>query len=317
MAQIAVTQEPSAPPTRLKNVVAVLRETISQWIDDDASRLAASLAFYTLLSIAPLIVVAIAVAGLAFGEEAARGQIASEVGAVVGRDAGNAIQSLVANAKTPSSGILSSVVGVSVLLVGASGVFNELQTAMNAIWEVKPKPGRGIRGVIRDRFFSLTMVLGVAFLLLVSLVISAGLAAAGRFFAERLPGGEAIWQVANFAISLGITTLLFALTFKIVPDAKIHWHEVWVGALVTATLFNLGKLLLALYIGRSATTSAYGAAGSLVALVVWVYYSSQILFLGAEFTQVYAQRSGKRIVPSDDAVAAGAPVPPEKDPRQA
>jgi membrane protein len=285
----------------------MLKETVGDWNDHNASRLAASLACYTLLSIAPLVVLSVAVAGLAFGDKAARGEIAGEIGSVVGADAAHAIEAIVFNAKTPTSGIIGTVVGVVVLLFGASGVFGELQSALNAIWGVAPKPGRGFMGIVRDRFFSFAMVLAVAFLLLVSLVVSAGLAAAGKFFAEYLPGGAGVWQVVNFAVSLGITTLLFALIFKFVPEAEIAWKDVGIGALVTALLFSLGKLLVGLYIGRSSVASSFGAAGSLVALVIWVYYSSQIIFLGAEFTQVYARRRSGRVKPTENAVAVEPP----------
>jgi membrane protein len=281
----------------------LLKETVERWSQDNASRLAASLACYTLLSIAPLVVLAVAVAGFAFGDAAARGEIAGEIGAVVGADAAHAIQAIVVNAKTPTSGVFGSIVGIAVLVFGASGVFGELQSALNVIWGVAPKPGRGLRGIVRDRFFSFAMVWTVAFLLLVSLIVSAALAAVGKFFADKLPGGTAVWQAVNFTVAVGITTLLFAVIFKVVPDAEIEWRDVWLGAFVTALLFDLGKLLLALYIGRSSVTSTFGAAGSLVALVIWVYYTSQIVFLGGEFTHAYALRVRGRIPPDKNAVA--------------
>jgi membrane protein len=259
------------------------------------------LALYTLLSLAPLLVVAVSVAGLAFGDEAARGEISQQISTVVGPRAGQSIEGLVANAKTPSSGILGSIIGIVLGLFGASGVFGELQSALNKIWEVKPKPGRGIKGMLRDRFFSFSMVMGVAFLLLVSLVVSAGIATISGYFKGmiELPF---LWEAGNALLGLAITSILFALTFKLVPDAKISWHDVWVGGFVTAFLFSIGRIALAWYVGRSATVSPFGAAGSLVALIVWVYYSAQILFFGAEFAQVYASRYGSRIVPSDNAV---------------
>jgi membrane protein len=186
-------------------------------------------------------------------------------------------------------------------------VFGELQTALNRMWEVKPKPGRGVGGFLRDRFLSFTMVLSVAFLLMVSLLISTALAAAGRFFADALPGGAVIWEIVNFLIQLVVIGALFALVFKVVPDVEIGWRDVWVGAAGTAVLFSIGKWALAMYLGRSSVASSYGAAGSVVALVVWVYYASQILFMGAEFTQVYARQFGSRIRPSANAVFAPAP----------
>jgi membrane protein len=281
----------------------IIKQTASDWIDDDASRLAASLAFYTLLSLAPLVIIAVAFAGLVFGTEAARGQIAGELGEFVGSSAAKGIQAVVASARSESSGTIGTIIGVLTLFVGASGVFGELQFALNSIWEVRAKPGRGLLGEVKDRFFSFTMVLGVAFLLLVSLVLSALLSAVGRSFAEALPGGESFWQVVNFCFSLAMVTVLFALIFKYVPDVEIEWGDVWLGAAVTALLFTVGKSLLGLYLGKASIASSYGAAGSLVVLVVWVYYSAQILFLGAEFTQVHARLRGRAIKPSDKAIA--------------
>jgi membrane protein len=297
------------PGGRLKAAWSLIKETVTQWSDAEASRQAASLALYTLLSITPLIVISIAIAGAVFGEEAARGEISRQVGAVVGPEAGRAIEALVANARAPEKGILSTVIGLAVLLFGASGVFGELQAALNHIWGVKPKPGRGIRGFIRDRFFSFSMVMGVAFLLLVSLVVSAAIAALSQHY-RALISMPAVAETLNIVVSLGVTTVLFALIFKFVPDAKITWRDVWVGAAVTAVLFSIGKVLLAWYVGRGATQSAFGAAGSLVALVIWVYYSAQILFLGAEFTQVFATRFGSHIEPAPNAVRAS-----EADPK--
>ena len=288
---------------RLKQAWALIKETVTQWSDDEASRQAASLALYTLLSITPLIVISISIAGAVFGDEAARGQISQQVGAVTGPEAGRAVEALVANARAPEKGILSTVIGLAVLLFGASGVFGELQAALNHIWDVKPKPGRGIRGFIRDRFFSFSMVMGVAFLLLVSLVVSAAIAALSQHY-RALISMPAVAETLNIVVSLAVSTVLFALIFKFVPDAKITWRDVWVGAAVTAVLFSIGKVLLAWYVGRGATQSAFGAAGSLVALVIWVYYSAQILFLGAEFTQVYATRFGSHIEPAANAVRA-------------
>jgi membrane protein len=290
--------------SKVRDAWAVIKETASDWSEDDAARLAASLAYYTLLSIAPLIVLAVAIAGLVFGEDAARGQIASQIGALVGTQAAQAIEAIARNANAPETGVVSSLIGIVVLLFGASGVFGELQSSLNAIWEVEPKPGRGVLGIVKDRFFSFTMVVGVAFLLLVSLVLSAAVAALGSYLSGALPGGEALWTVLNLALSIAIVTLLFALVFKVVPDVEIRWRDVWVGAFVTALLFSLGKFLIGLYLGKSSFTSSYGAAGSVVALVVWVYYTSQIVFLGAEFTQVYARRFGSRIMPSEKAVPA-------------
>jgi membrane protein len=291
-------------------LVGLVRETFTQWREDDASRLAASLALYTLLSIAPILVVSIAVAGLAFGNEAARGQLSEQVGRVVGPQAGLAIEALIKNAHEPKAGILSSTIGILVLLFGASGVFGELQAALNQIWNVKVRPDRGWRGLLRDRFFSFTMVLGVAFLLLVSLVVSAVLMTMTTHF-SNLIAWPWFWHAFNALIGVLISTVLFALIFKVVPDAKIGWRDVWVGALVTALCFSLGKTALAWYVGRSATVSPFGAAGSLVALTVWVYYSAQILFWGAEFAQVYATRFGRSIEPNHNAMRLREARPPQ------
>ncbi len=286
---------------RAKTIITVLKETGSDWMEDKASRLAAALAFYTLLSLAPLVILAVSVAGLVFGEEAARGELTGQLQSMIGAEGAKTIESVLANAKAPTSGVIGTIVGLGILLFGASGVFGELQDSLNVVWEVQPKPGRGIKGFIRDRFFSFTLVLGVAFLLLVSLMLSAALSAAGNLFEERLPGGEAVWQVINFVVSIGTVTVLFGLIFKVVPDVKIQWRDVWIGALFTAVLFTLGKFAIGLYLGRSSVASPFGAAGSVVVLVVWVYYSAQILFFGAEFTQVYARLHGSRIVPTKNA----------------
>jgi membrane protein len=301
----------------LKAVWSILKQTASDWLDDDASRLAASLAFYTLLSLAPLVIIAVAIAGLLLGPEAARGQIAGALSDVVGHEAAKGIQAVVASARSTASGTIGTIVGAVTLFVGASGVFGELQFALNSIWEVRAKPGGGVLGEIKTRFFSFTMVLGVAFLLLVSLVLSAVLSAIGGFFATSLPGGELFWQALNFVISLALVTGLFALILKYVPDVEIEWSDVWIGASMTALLFTIGKSLLGLYLGKASIASSYGAAGSLVVLIVWVYYSAQILFLGAEFTQVQAKRRGRLIRPSKRAVAfaraSGLGTPVAKD----
>ena len=281
----------------------LVKKTFAEAGDDKLPRLAASLSYYTLLSLSPLLVVSISIAGLLFGEEAARGQIAHQLHQVFGAEAGDAIQALMAHAQQPGKGVVGTVIGAIVLLFGASGVFGELQDSLNTIWEVAPRPGRGILGMLKDRFFSFTMVLGVAFLLLVSLVVSAALAALGQWFSNSVAGVEWLWQVVNFVVSLAMITLLFALVFKVVPDVKIRWRDVWLGAAVTAALFTVGKFLIGLYVGKAGVASPYGAAGSLVVIVVWVYYSAHILFIGAEFTQVVARALGSPVVPARGAIA--------------
>ncbi len=289
--------------SRWGRIWAIAGETIHNWEQDNVSRLAAALSCYALLSIAPLGIMSVAVAGLVFGQEAARGHIAAEIGSIVGSEAARAIELIVANSARNSGGILGAVLGIVVLILGASGVFVELQSAMNTIWKVAPKPGQGVITFIRHRMLSFAMVLAVAFLLLVSLIVNAALSAIGKFFGEYLPVGEVIWQVAYGAVSFVITAGLFALIFKVLPDIEVAWGDVWPGAFVTAFLFTIGKVLLALYIGESSVTSSFGAAGSLVALVIWVYYSSQIVFLGAELAEVYSRRVGTGFHPTEHAVS--------------
>jgi membrane protein len=287
----------------LKSMVELLKATIADWQEDKASRLAAALAYYTVFSLAPLLVIVIAIAGLVFGPEAARDQIDNQLQSLLGRDGAEAAQTMIASANKPTTGIIASIINIAILLFGASGVFAQLQDALNTVWEVAPKPGQGIISVIRSRFLSFSMVLGIGFLLLVSLVLSAGLAAVGAYLSHLLPGLDFLWQIVNFVISFGVITLLFAMIYKILPDAKIAWGDVWIGAAITALLFTIGKFLIGLYLGNASVGSAYGAAGSLVVLLIWVYYSAQILFFGAEFTQVYATKYGSRIVPAKNAVA--------------
>ena len=286
---------------RLTEIWSLAKDTAKDWLDDDAPTLAAALAYYALLSLAPMLVISVSVAGWFLGPEAARGQVAGQIGSIVGSQAADGIQAIVASATEPKRGVIGAVVGVVTLFVGASGVVGQLKTSLDRIWEVKPKPDRGIWVQAKERFFSFTMVLGVAFLLLVSLVLSSVLSSLGTFFADRLPGGAVLWQVLNFSLSFVVITGLFALIFKVIPDAKVQWRDVWIGAAVTALLFTIGKLLLGLYLGKAAPGSSYGAAGSIVALVVWVYYAAQILFMGAEFTQVQSRHRGCRIEPSETA----------------
>jgi len=280
---------------------ALLKETFAAWSEDKVPRLGAALAYYTTFSLAPLLLIVVGVAALVFGEEAAQGRIVEQISGLVGEKGAEAIQAMLQSAsEETSSGVVAAIVGVVALLFGASGVFGELQDALNTIWGVKPKPGRAILGAIKDRFFSFAMVLAIAFLLLVSLVVTAALAAVGKFGSGLIP--EAFLQALNLAVSLGVVTLLFAMIFKILPDVRIAWRDVWIGAFATAVLFTVGKSLIGLYLGKSAVGSAFGAAGSLVIVLVWIYYSAQILFLGAEITQVHARHYGTGVVPAADAV---------------
>jgi membrane protein len=299
----------SSPPAgRLRalrgEVWALVRETFSEWMADKAPRLGAAMAFYAILSLSPFLVIAVGIAGLIYGGDAVSA-IQAQFEGLVGSEAGRVIGEVIARTDEPAEGLAASLFGLATLLVGASGVFGQLQDALNTIWEVEPRPGRGILAVVRDRFFSFTMVLGTGFLLLVSLLLSAALAAAGGYFEARIPGGAALWEAIHALASLAVVTGLFALIYRVVPDAEIAWRDVWIGAAVTALLFVAGKVGIGLYLGRGSVGSAYGAAGTLLVLLVWIYYSTQILFLGAEFTQVYANRYGSRIEPSRGAVRVG------------
>jgi membrane protein len=294
-------------PTSIENSSfwAITKATFADWKEDKVPRLAAALAYYALFSIAPMLIIVIAIAGIFFGEEAARGQILGQVAGLVGERGAAAIQDIVvAASEHPKTGVLATVVGVGALLLGAAGLFGQLQDALNTIWEVETKANRSWKDVIRDRFAPFTMVLGIAFLLLTSLVVSAAVAALGKYLGGFMPGAETAMQAVTFVLSFAIVTLLFAMIYKILPDAKVAWSDVWIGAAATALLFTAGKLLIGLYLGRSSTTSAYGAAGSLVVVLLWVYYSAQILFLGAEFTQVYARARGAGIRPKENAKPA-------------
>ncbi len=284
-------------------IVGLLKDTWNEWQEDKASRLAAALAYYTAFSIAPLLVIAIAIAAFVFGEEAAQGQIAAQLGTLVGKEAAEAIQALlVSSSRKPAQGTIATLISVALLFFGASNIFTQLQDSLNTIWEVAPKPGRGIKGILKDRILSFGMVLGIGFLLLVSLILSTVLAALGNYLGGLMPGLQFLWSILNFFLSFGVITLLFALMFKFLPDVKITWGDVGIGAVITALLFTIGKSVISLYLGNSGVGSTYGAAGSLVVLLLWVNYSAQILFFGAEFTQVYANKYGSQIVPTKNAV---------------
>ncbi|MEH2379902.1 MAG: YihY/virulence factor BrkB family protein [Nostoc sp.] len=286
----------------LQAIWKLLQETFKEWSEDKASRLAAALAYYTIFSIAPLLIIVIAIAGSVFGEEAARGQIVGQIQGLVGKDGAAFIQTAIQNANKPQTGAIASIISVVVLLLGATGLFTELQDSLNTIWEVKPKPGRGVNNMIRLRFLSFAMVIGIGFLLLVSLVISTALAALVTYFSNLIPGVDFLWQILNFIVSFAITTFLFGLIFKVLPDVKIAWSDVLIGAILTSFLFSIGRFLLGQYLGNGSFGSAYGAAGSLVVILAWVNYAAQILFFGAEFTQVYARRYGSGITPTKNAI---------------
>lgn len=286
-------------------IFRLLKETITEWQDDKVPLLAAALAYYTVFSIAPLLIIAIAIAGAFFGEEAARGEIIDQIQGLIGQQGAEAIQSMLQNTQQPNANSgLATLFGIITLLIGATGVFGQLQEALNIIWDVKPKPGVGLRVFLLSRLLSFAMVLVIGFLLLVSLLLSAILAAISHFFGDLIPGFQFIGQLLNFTLSFGVITLLFAAIYKVLPDVKVPWQNLWLGAIVTALLFNAGKSLIGLYLGNSAVSSTYGAAGSLVVILIWIFYSAQIMLLGAEFTQVYSRYHGTPIRPTRYAVRA-------------
>ena len=279
----------------------LIKEATSDWSHDRAPRLGAALAYYTVFSLVPFLVVVIALIGLVFGQEAAQSAILGQIADLVGPQSAAAIKDMIQRADQPSTGLVATVIALATLLLGASGVFGQLQDALNTVWGVEPKEGRGLWGFIKDRFLSFVAVLGTGFLLLVSLILSSALAALGKWFSGLLPLPEAVLELMNFTLSFIVIAGLFALIFKVLPDAKVAWRDVWIGAGLTAALFTIGKFALGIYLGKSNVASAYGAAGSLVLVLLWVYYSAQIMLYGAEFTQVYANRFGERIVPTPDA----------------
>jgi membrane protein len=276
----------------LATIYEPLRDSIRALIAGDLVSRGAALSFYTLFAIAPLFVVVLAVAGPVFGRDASQRELFAQLSGLVGSDGAEAVQGLVNAARKAETGYMAATIALATLLAGASGAFVQLQNALNSIWGVRRKPGRGARYFLKDRLLSFGLVVGIGFLLLVSLVLSAGLAALGRSIFGLMPGRETLWQGISSAISFGVITILFAMIFKLLPDVKIAWRDVWIGAIITATLFNVGKLLFGLCVGRSSLPVAYGAAGSLVILLLWVYYSAQILLVGAKFTQIYSGRHG-------------------------
>lgn len=288
---------------KFKEIKYLVTQSFAEWSEDKASRLAAALAYYTIFSILPLLIIIIAIAAQVFERSLVQQQLVRQIATLVGQTGAEAIEAILENASEPEDSLLAAVVSIITLLLGASGVFGQLYDALNTIWEVQAKPGRGILGTVKDRFFSFTMVLGVGFLLLVSLIISTALQAFNELVSGILPSFLFLAQTLNFLISFAVVTILFALIYKVVPDVRVAWRDVWIGALVTAFLFAVGKWAIGLYLGNSTPGSTYGAAGSLIVLLLWVYYSAQILFLGAEFTQVYANKYGSRIVADETAVS--------------
>ncbi|PLC48178.1 ribonuclease BN [Pollutimonas subterranea] len=295
---------------RVKEFFHLGKESVTAWLEDGAPSMGAAIAFYTTFSIAPLLVIVIAVAGFVWGEDAVRGEIVRQIGGMVGPDSASGVQNLIESADKPAQGITATLFSVIVLVVGSTTVFAELQSALDRIWEVPATAKSGILATLRARLLSFGLVLGLAFLLIVSLILSAALAAFGQWTTGLFPGWELLLQVINAVVSLGIATVLFAMIYKFMPQAKIAWRDVWVGALVTAILFEVGKTLIALYVGKSSTISSLTAAGSLVILLIWVYYAAQVFLLGAEFTWIYARRHGSRVTVEKKAEKGADMMPP-------
>lgn len=271
--------------TSLQFYWILIKRTGQKWLDDKASRLGAALAFYSMLSIGPLLLIAVSITGVIFGQEAASGHIMEQTKKLIGNQATEIIKTMLANSQESHTGILGTIMGMITLLIGASGVFWQLQDALNTIWNAKPNSGR-IINIIKRRFFSFALVFSAGCLLMLSLLITVVMTALEHYLVNFLPSFSLI--IISFVINFGVVTTLFAIIYKVLPDVIIHWKDVWLGAFITAMLFDIGKFLIGIYLSYSALSSAYGAAGSLVVLLVWVYYSAQIFLFGAEFTQVHA-----------------------------
>ena len=277
----------------LRAIGQLLKEAVKKFLADEAPRLGAALAFYTALSLSPLLLAVVALAGFIFGEKAARGELVEQLRDTIGQEAATVVEQLVAKSATGSGGVVATVVALVIVIYGASRVFTELQGALNTVWKVPGrKPERGVWNWIKGRLLSFSLVAGTAFLLIVSLVVSAILSSVNEAVTGWLPGMDALAQVANFLLTLMLLILLFAMIFQWLPETDLAWSDVWVGATATALLFSIGKYLIGLYLGKAAVGSAYGAAGAFVILLVWVYYSTQIVLFGAEITYVYAKRFG-------------------------
>lgn len=290
-----------------KNIWLLTKAAASSWVDDYAQSMGAALAYYTMLSIAPFLWIVLSLAGMIFGVEAARGEIAVQLEGLMGREGAEAVQNLLESASRPAESIASAVAGLVVLLVAATSVFAELQDSLDRIWRAPKRPRMGIWSLLRARLLSLGTIAGISFLLMVSLVVSAGLAAFGKMWGPRFSDWHSLVGAVNVVVSYALTTIVFAMIYKVMPRVKVAWRDVLIGASVTGLLFTAGKTLIGLYIGRSGLTSAFGAAGSLVMAMVWVYYSSQIFLLGAEFTWAYAQTFGSR---KEQKLPAAAPAVP-------
>src|SRR5256714_3477516 len=291
-------------PSFFSNAFDLLKQTAMEWLDDKAPQLGAALAYYTVFSLAPLILVLLAIIGVLFRDDPAGAwsRVTEQMSYFLDKSAVKVVTDIAAEASQPGKSTMATIIGIALALFGASGVFGQLQDALNTIWGVKAKPGEGVLSSLRARFVSFAMLGGVFFLLLVSLTVEALLKGFSHYVQQALPGGLAIALSVYLVFDFAVVTILFAMIFKFLPDAEIQWRDVWIGAAMTAIFFGIGKWALGLYLGSGAAASAYGAASSLITLLLWIYYSSQILLFGAEFTQVYANQAGRRVEPSEHAV---------------
>ena len=289
---------------RIKDIPSLVKETYKDWVDDEPFDQSAIVAYYSIFSLPALLIIIVTIAGIAFGQKAVQDQISSQIGGMIGPDSAKDIQGMIASSYQQGNSGIALVIGVATLLFGATGVFIALQKALNRIWEVKINPDKsGLKMLIRARAVSFGVVLTIGFLLLISLVITAALTALSGWVEERMPDFFLyIFYVVDFLISISIITLLFAMLFRFLPDVNIEWKSVWTGAVITALLFVIGKYALALYFGKAEPGSTYGAAGSIILILLWVFYSCLIMFFGAEFTQVYARRYGHRVEPNENAI---------------
>lgn len=304
---------------RLRAFWGLFKAAGTDWVNDRAQKLGAALAFYTILAASPLFVIVFYILNLWINASSAREHIFDQIRDLIGPQGAQALQNILVNPHQLARGSVASIIALGTLVITASGLFVELQDDLNFIWGVEEKPRQGIWGFIKNRLLSFAMIVGIGFLLLVSLLVSAALSALNKYFSGMIPGvASPLWPVLNLLVSFGVITLLFAMIYKVLPDVKIAWREVWVGAAITALLFTVGKFLLGMYLGRSTVASAYGAAGSVVIILLWVYYSAQILFFGAELTQVYACRFGKRLEPADHAqwIGQGKCASPKVEPNR-
>jgi len=277
---------------RVGRSVHVLKEAASEFATDSASSRAAALSYYSALSISPLLIIGISIAGLVFGRDEVRGQVIAQIEGLVGRGGAEVIESMLRSTSTKSGGIIATVIGLVTLLLGAAGVFVELQDALNSFWKAEPRQGSGLLDFVRNRVLSFAMVLGIGFLMLVSLLLSTALSALGQFVSGLLPAFQVAAHAVNVLLSFAILTALFGLIYKVLPNVKLHFRDVWIGAATTAVLFTVGKFLIGFYLGQASTASPYGAAGSVIVILLWVYYSAMIVYFGAEFTKVYARQHG-------------------------